>query len=55
MDGAYGVFLMLTMMTDAHITAEGIAAEERRDKAVAEIAAESGIEHLVWSTRTGSC
>ncbi len=32
LDGVYGVFLMLTMMTGAHITAEGIAAEDRRGK-----------------------
>ncbi|WP_051182386.1 NmrA/HSCARG family protein [Nocardia vinacea] len=54
MDGAYGAFLMLTMMTGAHITAEGIAAEERRGKAVAEIAAASGIEHLVYSSLKGA-
>ncbi|MFI6959464.1 NmrA/HSCARG family protein [Nocardia sp. NPDC050408] len=54
MDGTYGIFLMLTMMTGVHITAEGIAAEQRRGKAVAEIAAESGIEHLVYSSLKGA-
>ena len=54
MDGSYGVFLMLTMMTGPHITAEGIANEERRGRAVADIAAESGIEHLVYSSLRGA-
>lgn len=54
MDGAYGVFMMLTMMEGVHITAEGIAAEQRRGKAVADIAKESGIEHLVYSSLKGA-
>ncbi|MEV0295983.1 NmrA/HSCARG family protein [Nocardia sp. NPDC050710] len=54
MDGSYGVFLMLPMMSGVHITAEGIAAEQRRGKAVADIAKESGIEHLVYSSLRGA-
>ncbi|MFC9439079.1 NmrA/HSCARG family protein [Nocardia sp. NPDC057030] len=54
LDGAYGVFMMLTMMTGAHITAAGIEAEQRRGKAVAELAGASGIEHLVYSSLRGA-
>ncbi|WP_330249674.1 NmrA/HSCARG family protein [Nocardia sp. NBC_00565] len=54
MDGAYGVFMMLTMMTGMHITAEGGAAEQRRGTAVADIAKESGIEHFVYSSLKGA-
>ncbi|MEC3914978.1 NmrA/HSCARG family protein [Nocardia sp. CDC160] len=53
MDGVYGVFLMLTMMDGVHISLDAIAAEERRGKAVAELAAKSGIEHLVYSSLRG--
>lgn len=54
MEGAHGVFLMLTMMTGVHITAEGIAAERRRGMAVADIAVRSGIQHLVYSSLRGA-
>lgn len=54
MDGAYGVFMMLTMMTGVHISAAGIEAEQRRGKAVAELAKASGIEHLVYSSLEGA-
>jgi uncharacterized protein YbjT (DUF2867 family) len=50
MTGVHGVFLVLTMMTGPHITLDGVAAEERHGKAVAEIAKETGIEHLVYSS-----
>ncbi|WP_040810949.1 NmrA/HSCARG family protein [Nocardia concava] len=53
MDGAYGVFLMLTMMEGVHISLDAIAAEERRGKTVADLAAKSGIEHLVYSSLRG--
>jgi uncharacterized protein YbjT (DUF2867 family) len=54
MDGAYGVFLVLTMLTGPKVTPEGVIAEERRGKAVAEIAKESGIGHLVYSSISGA-
>ncbi|WP_194834535.1 NmrA/HSCARG family protein [Nocardia sp. XZ_19_369] len=54
MDGAYGVFMMLTMMTGVHITSAGIEAEQRRGKAVADLAKASGIEHLVYSSLKGA-
>ncbi|WP_194814897.1 NmrA/HSCARG family protein [Nocardia sp. XZ_19_385] len=54
MTGAYGVFMMLTMMEGVHITAEGIAAEQRRGKAVVELAKELDIEHFVYSSLKGA-
>ncbi|MFI9509761.1 NmrA/HSCARG family protein [Nocardia sp. NPDC052566] len=54
MDGAHGVFLMLTMMTGVHITDAGIEAEKRRGAAVAELAKESGIAHLVYTSLKGA-
>jgi uncharacterized protein YbjT (DUF2867 family) len=42
------------MMVGPRISAEGVAAEERRSKAVAEIAAQSGVEHLVYSSLNGA-
>jgi uncharacterized protein YbjT (DUF2867 family) len=54
MSGVHGVFLVLTMMTGPHITLEGVAAEERRGRAVADIAKETGIEHLVYSSINGA-
>ncbi|WP_433672033.1 NmrA/HSCARG family protein [Nocardia sp. CA-136227] len=54
MAGAYGVFMMLTMMEGVHITTEGIAAEQRRGRAVAELARELGIEHFVYSSLRGA-
>ncbi|MEV0463122.1 NmrA/HSCARG family protein [Nocardia tengchongensis] len=54
MDGAHGVFMMLTMMEGIHITAEGIAAEQRRGKAVADLAKELGVAHFVYSSLRGA-
>jgi uncharacterized protein YbjT (DUF2867 family) len=54
MDRVQGVFLVLTMMVGPRISAEGVAAEERRGKAVAEMAAQSGVEHLVYSSLNGA-
>jgi uncharacterized protein YbjT (DUF2867 family) len=54
MEGAHGVFLVLTMMVGPKISPEGVVAEERRGKAVADIARESGIEHLVYSSLNGA-
>ncbi|MEU8077835.1 NmrA/HSCARG family protein [Catellatospora citrea] len=53
MDGAYGVFLALTMMDGPLVSAAGVAAEQRRGFAVAEQAVRSGIEHLVYSSVFG--
>ena len=50
----YGVFLVLTMMSGHQITQEGVAAEQRRGQAVAELAREAGIAHLVYSSIRGA-
>src|ERR1022692_79756 len=49
-----GVFLVLTMMVGPKISPEGVVAEERRGKAVADLARESGIEHLVYRSLNGA-
>ena len=54
MDGVHGVFLVLTMMVGPRISPEGVVAEERRGKAVADLAQESGVEHLVYSSLNGA-
>ncbi len=54
MKGAHGVFLVLTMMAGPRISPEGVAAEERRGQAVADLARVSGIEHLVYSSLNGA-
>jgi len=45
---------VLTMMVGPRISPEGVAAEERRGKAVADLARESGVEHLVYSSLNGA-
>jgi uncharacterized protein YbjT (DUF2867 family) len=54
MRSVHGVFLALTMMTGPHVTLEGTAAEERRGTAVADLAAEADVGHLVYSSITGA-
>jgi uncharacterized protein YbjT (DUF2867 family) len=54
MEGAQGVFLVLTMMVGPRISPEGVVAEERRGKAVADLAGETDIEHLVYSSLNGA-
>ena len=54
MEGMHGVFLVLTMMAGPKISPEGVVAEERRGKAVAGLAQESGIEHLVYTSIDGA-
>jgi uncharacterized protein YbjT (DUF2867 family) len=54
MKGVHGVFLVLTMMVGPRISPEGVVAEERRGKAVADLAMESGVEHLVYSSLNGA-
>ncbi|HZE29922.1 MAG TPA: NmrA/HSCARG family protein [Actinoallomurus sp.] len=54
MEGVRGVFLVLTMMVGPRISAESVVAEERRGKAVADLAGETGIEHLVYSSLNGA-
>lgn len=54
MSGVHGVFLVLTMMTGPTVTAAGVAAEERRGKAVADIAAAAGVGHFVYSSVAGA-
>jgi uncharacterized protein YbjT (DUF2867 family) len=48
------VFLALTMMTGPRVTDAGVAAEERRGQAVCEVAAEVGVQHLVYSSIAGA-
>ncbi|WP_067711365.1 NmrA/HSCARG family protein [Nocardia yamanashiensis] len=52
-DGAYGIFLMLTMMRGHNISLEAVADEERHGKLVAELAAKAGITHFVYSSLNG--
>jgi uncharacterized protein YbjT (DUF2867 family) len=54
MTGVHGVFLVLTMMDGARVSPDGVAAEERRGKSVVEVAQESGVEHLVYSSINGA-
>jgi uncharacterized protein YbjT (DUF2867 family) len=54
MAGVHGVFLVLTMMVGARISPEGVVAEERRGKLVVDLAGESGVEHLVYSSLNGA-
>ncbi|MFF5035402.1 NmrA/HSCARG family protein [Nocardia salmonicida] len=54
LDGAYGVFLMLTMMEGVHITEAGLAAERRRGELVVDLARAAGVEHLVYSSLRGA-
>jgi uncharacterized protein YbjT (DUF2867 family) len=54
MAGVHGVFLVLTMMVGPRISAEGVAAEERRGKAVADLARAAGVGHLVYSSLNGA-
>lgn len=49
-----GVFLVLTMMVGPRISPEGVVAEERRGKAVVDLAGETGVEHLVYSSLNGA-
>lgn len=53
MDGAHGVFLMLTMMSGVNISLAAVADEERRGKRIAELVGELGIAHLVYSSLSG--
>ena len=54
MKGVHGVFLVLTMMVGHKISPAGVVAEERRGKAVADLAQEAGVEHLVYSSLNGA-
>jgi uncharacterized protein YbjT (DUF2867 family) len=54
MHDVHGVFLVLTMMTGARVTLAGVAAEQQRGKAVADIAKETGVGHLVYSSISGA-
>lgn len=54
MRGVHGVFLVLTMMAGPRVTAAGVAAEERRGRLAAEVAAEAGVGHLVYSSIRGA-
>ncbi|MFE6858873.1 NmrA/HSCARG family protein [Nocardia sp. NPDC057668] len=54
MDGAHGVFLMLTMMSGVNISLDAVAAEIVHGKMVADLAAKTGIAHLVYSSLSGA-
>jgi uncharacterized protein YbjT (DUF2867 family) len=54
MTGVDGVFLVLSMMAGSRVSAEGVAAEVRRGRMVAEVAAETGVAHLVYSSVAGA-
>lgn len=54
MAGVDGVFLALTMMVGPKISSEGVAAEVRHGAAVADLAQECGIRHLVYSSIHGA-
>jgi uncharacterized protein YbjT (DUF2867 family) len=54
MTSVSGVFLALTMMTGPRVTLDGVAAEERRGQAVADLASETGAGHLVYSSISGA-
>jgi len=45
---------VLTMMAGPKISPEGVVAEQRRGKMVADLATESGIGHLVYSSLNGA-
>jgi uncharacterized protein YbjT (DUF2867 family) len=54
MQGMHGVFLALTMMTGPRISPAGVVAEQRRGTAVADLAQETGVRHLVYSSLNGA-
>jgi len=54
MKGVHGVFLVLNMMTGPHVSLDGVAAEVRRGTAVADLAAEANVAHLVYSSIQGA-
>jgi uncharacterized protein YbjT (DUF2867 family) len=54
MGSVCAVFLALNMMTGPRVTPEGVAAEERHGKAVADLASETGAGHLVYSSIGGA-
>lgn len=54
MGDVHGVFLVLNMMTGPHVTLAGVAAEERRGTLVAQIAKETRVAHLVYSSIHGA-
>lgn len=54
MSSADGVFLVLTMMTGPRVSSAGVAAEVRRGQVVADIASETGIRQLVYSSINGA-
>lgn len=53
MEGAHGVFLMLTMMSGVNISLEAVAAEIVHGRMVADLAAKTGVAHLVYSSLSG--
>jgi uncharacterized protein YbjT (DUF2867 family) len=54
MTGASGAFLVLTMMTGPYVTLDGVKAEQAHGRTVAEVAAATGLGHLVYSSIAGA-
>ncbi|MGV9410902.1 NmrA/HSCARG family protein [Nocardia sp. NPDC003693] len=54
MEGAHGVFLMLTMMSGVNISLDAVAAEIVHGRMVADLAAKTGVAHLVYSSLSGA-
>ncbi|WP_155370198.1 NmrA/HSCARG family protein [Catellatospora vulcania] len=54
MSGVHGVFLALPVLNGPLVTAEGVAAEQRRGFSVVEQAVRTGVEHLVYSSVFGA-
>lgn len=54
MAGVGGVFLMLTSVTSGTVSMENVEAEVRRGKAVADLAAQAGVAHFVYSSVAGA-
>ncbi len=52
--GAGAVFLMLTSVTSGTVSLTDVEAEVRRGTAVADLAAEAGVAHLVYSSVAGA-
>src|SRR4051812_34809748 len=51
--GVDGVFLVLSPLSGAAITPDGLRAEQRRGRTVADLCAEAGIGRLVYSSVAG--
>jgi uncharacterized protein YbjT (DUF2867 family) len=48
------VFAVLNMMSGRNVTADGVAAEQRRGRTIADVAAELRVDHVVYSSIAGA-